>query len=69
MPNDMCPKCGGTGVKIDNVNLRLRRLNSGKPAKEVAVKMRITQQYLSDLERGRKDWNGDLLARFNKALR
>lgn len=44
-------------------------MTANKSASEVARAMKISISYLGDLEHGRKEWNAELLAKFNKALR
>jgi hypothetical protein len=66
---NQCRKCGGTGVRIDAEQLRFRRLRKGIPLELAAQSMNITPSYLCDLEHERRDWNADLLARFEKALK
>lgn len=66
---NQCRKCGGTGLQIDAEQLRFKRLRKGIPLEVVARAMNITSSYLCDLEHERRDWNADLLARFEKALK
>lgn len=67
-----CPKCAGTGRIADQKALgrkmRERRDAAGLNAKEVAGRMNIHPTYLSDLERGTRNWNDDLIQRFEKAI-
>jgi transcriptional regulator with XRE-family HTH domain len=64
----ICPKCGGTGQMVDPGDMRRLRLASGKSLREVADQMGISPAYLSDLERGNRQWNGDLAGRFLAAV-
>lgn len=42
------------------------RLTAGKPLWHVANELKISEGYLSTLERGKARWNSSLLSRFNK---
>lgn len=68
MANIKCTHCGGTGLKIDAHALRVRRTDAGCTLLEVSKKMGISIQYLSDLERGKRNWDEELLNAFNKAV-
>lgn len=41
-----------------------RKITLGK----VAARMKFTPAYISDLERGKRNWNNDLIAQFKKAV-
>ena len=43
--------------------------NAGVQAREIAGKMRISPQYLSDLLARRKDWRPALIEQFRAAIR
>lgn len=47
---------------------RKARMRSGKSLTSVAIKLGFTPTYLSDLERGRANWNEQLLKRFERAI-
>lgn len=64
---ETCERCGGTGGLPTGESLRLRR---GKVSQAVmADRMGITQQYLSALEMGKRQWNYGLVEEFEKALK
>jgi predicted transcriptional regulator len=68
-----CPKCCGTGSVLDpraqGMALRLLREKKNIPLREMSERMDISSPYLSDLELGRRDWNTDLIERYNAALK
>lgn len=68
MPKQLCPHCAGTGYKIDPRILAAKRIAKKLTLKDLAAKMGISFQYLSDLERGTRNWNAELLRAFNKAI-
>lgn len=47
---------------------RAMRVKSGKSLRSVATTLGFTASFLSDLERGHRNWNEDLLQRFVKAV-
>jgi transcriptional regulator with XRE-family HTH domain len=66
-----CRCCGGSGKEVDSAALGAE-LRQGREAKGltqdwVATQMRVSNTYLSELERGGRRWNEDLLSRFRKA--
>lgn len=56
-----CPKCYGTGRIPDNTalgkSMRLKREVAGISLRSLARLLGISAPYLSDLERGRREWN------------
>lgn len=62
-----CKTCGGTGEKITAVQMLTLRQVSGLSQKDCAAAMGISASYLSDLEKGKRDWNTDLFERAKKA--
>jgi transcriptional regulator with XRE-family HTH domain len=68
MANEICSKCGGSGLEINAEQLRTRRLVAEISLSETARRMGISVSYLNDLEKGRRNWDRELLAKFNKAL-
>lgn len=48
--------------------LRKIREKKGIALTELADRMKFTGAYISDLERGKRNWNLDLIARFKKAV-
>lgn len=69
MPTLTCPRCGGSGVLVKNAELTARRLERDLTLTETARRMGISIQYLSDLEKGRRNWDAELVDKFNKATR
>lgn len=63
-----CPACGGTGEKIDGAEMSAKRTAKDLTLKEVSEKMGISIQYLSDLEKNKRNWSPALVAQFNKAV-
>lgn len=49
--------------------LRTMRRKEFLKLHEVASKMGISLMYLSNLERGARNWNEDLITRFEKAIK
>lgn len=49
--------------------LRTMRTKKCVSLRELARRMEITAPYLCDLERGNRNWNDDLFARYQKALK
>ena len=63
-------------VKVDHIDhvstgamARRERLSKGILLKAVADLMVLTEPYLSDLERGRRNWNPTLVGQYNNALK
>jgi transcriptional regulator with XRE-family HTH domain len=48
--------------------LRGLRISSGRTLNSVARQMKISGPYLSDLERGRRNWNHKLIAQFKETV-
>jgi transcriptional regulator with XRE-family HTH domain len=48
---------------------RQHRESAGRTLREVAGIMQIDQSYLSDLERGQREWHSGLVARWNLAAK
>ncbi len=68
-----CRHCNGTGKEPDQralgVEMRRKRVAANKSLREVAIAMEFSAPYLSDLELGRRLWNSELIASFEKALK
>lgn len=54
---------------VKNAELTARRMDKELTLTETARRMGISIQYLSDLERGRRNWDAELVDKFNKATR
>ena len=71
-PDDVCPRCGGTGKMMDWVSvgapLRKRRLMKRVTMLAIAQHMGVSESYISDLERGRRAFNHTLQVRYKEAL-
>lgn len=67
-----CTRCGGTGQETDHVQvgsaMRALRKEKGLTLAEVALRTGWSTAFISDLERGRRSWNGTHLDRIGKAL-
>jgi transcriptional regulator with XRE-family HTH domain len=48
---------------------RAEREDSGLSLRMTAIRMDISASFLSDLERGRRNWNADHIRAFNQAIR
>jgi len=69
MEKERCMRCGGKGWVEGASALRAKRLRIKEATlRSVARLMKISPAYLSDLERGKRDWNADLISRFEVAL-
>ena len=68
MKKERCMRCGGKGWVEGASALRAKRLKTGATLREVARLMKRSASYLSDLERGKRNWNADLINRFEVAL-
>lgn len=66
-----CHCCDGSGVELDHVAvgavMRAHRESKNLSLETVAGFMDLSTSYLSDLERGRRNWTEDKVARFRKA--
>lgn len=63
-----CPRCGGSGKKVSISALKALLEKSAKTQREVAEAMHISQQFLCDLLRERRDWSPKLLLKFRAAI-
>lgn len=67
-----CHCCQGSGQEIDQIHLgaEFRRLRKEKNVSmnEMARRMKISAPYLSDLERGKRNWTQSLVERFTENL-
>lgn len=69
MKKEHCGRCGGKGWVEGHSALRAKRLRIKKATlRSVARLMNASPAYLSDLERGKRNWNADLVSRFEVAL-
>lgn len=67
-----CPHCDGSGFVLDPVIAgqyhRAMRERKGKSLREVARMMKVTAPYVSDLERGRRNWTDERMEAYRKAV-
>lgn len=67
-----CDHCNGSGRVFDSKRvgeyLRSKRESFRNPLNEVAKRMRISAPYLSDLERGKRNWNLEKIEKFESAI-
>jgi len=63
-----CKRCNGTGEEVDNKWMVHLRELADITQLECSKRMGISQQYLCDLEQGRRDWDTDKLEAFDKAI-
>lgn len=58
-----CPKCSGTGKIVDQRELGLEmkslREKSGISLRQLAERLKISAPYLSDMERGNRNFSQD----------
>lgn len=66
-----CHCCTGTGKELDHaaVGASMRRLRTarGLSLQEISRRLDLSLSYVSDLERGRRNWNDELVERFKRA--
>ena len=57
-----CKRCHGSGKEPDwralGIRVRTERVNKGLGLREVARAVRVSASFLSDLELGRRSWEG-----------
>ena len=60
-PNKLCPMCDGKGEIMDDeavgTEMRRRRLLTGLSLRTVAKRLKFSAPYISDLEKGRRNWS------------
>lgn len=69
-----CDCCDGTGYILDHVAVgdyyrRMREKIAHKSLREIAKRMDVSAPFLSDLERGRRNWTEERIEQYRKALR
>jgi len=73
MKFEPCSKCGGTGKQIDQRAFgeakRKARLRAGWSLRTVAKRMHFTAPFISDLERGRRNWLPHHITAYDEALK
>jgi len=67
-----CSVCKGSGREIDPVGtgeeLRLLRKAKKLAQQDIADHMGLSKQHICALEKGNRNWNDDLIARYKKAV-
>ncbi len=67
-----CSKCGGTGFEIDHAEIgrQMRELRTAARLSLaiVASRLDVSVVYLSDLERGNRNWSSERIDWFKKGL-
>lgn len=67
-----CHCCAGSGTELDHkvvgAEMRAMRESRGRTLRQVGAKMKKCAPYLSDLERGNRNWNTELIVQYKKAL-
>lgn len=70
MKNKPCHCCGGSGQELDHAamgaTMRAIRERKGISIRQLASKLRLSAPYLSDLERGRRNWRDELINAYHK---
>jgi len=73
MKKTTCHFCGGSGEEIDQgvtgMEMRTLRKSAGLSLKEMGGKIGLSCPYLSDLERGNRNWNAELISQYKKACK
>lgn len=73
MKKTTCHCCNGSGEEIDQgvtgMEMRTLRKSAGLSLKQIGGKIRLSCPYLSDLERGKRNWNTDLIDLYKKACK
>lgn len=73
IPTSDCHYCAGTGVEIDHIKLgstaRKARCDAGIALRRMAAEMKITPSFLSDLERGRRNWTVERIGKFREVMK
>jgi len=68
-----CHCCSGSGKEIDpravGAEMVALRLKSHITQKAVADRMKFTAAYISDLEKGKRLWRGELMELYQKAVK
>ena len=68
-----CLRCNGTGKEPNQKRLgkqaRENRIAAKKTVQALADLMGLSISYISDLELGKRNWNTDLIKRFNAAIK
>lgn len=71
MRTEPCEHCAGTGKQLDQravgEQMRKRRKRKGLTLRTVAKQLEISTPFLSDLERGRRNWSRARLEEFQTA--
>jgi hypothetical protein len=68
MKREICRRCGGKGTVEGATTYRAKRMRAKASLRSVARLMGISAPYLSDLERGKRDWSADMVSKFEVAL-
>ena len=67
-----CRCCKGTGKTYDHRaigrSVQIARKAAGLKLRDVSIRSGYTVSYISDLEQGRRNWNGDLYDRITTAI-
>lgn len=67
-----CDKCAGTGLmndpRVTGQMLRKEREQAGMSLRAMAQKVQRSAAYLSDLERGRRNWSEEKIAEYRRIL-
>lgn len=67
-----CDKCDGTGLvndpRVTGQMLRKEREQAGMSLRAMAHNVKRSAAYLSDLERGRRNWSADKIAEYRRIL-
>ena len=68
-----CSRCGGSGREFDPAavgqQMRELRMKAGLTLATVAARMVLSAPYISDLERGNRNFNEELVTRYKEALK
>lgn len=67
-----CSHCNGSGSVYDDVQfgnlMRSNRYLANVSLRQLAFHIGLSHGYISDLERGRRKWNDDLITRYTNVV-
>ena len=73
MKTQPCHCCGGSGEEYNHqamgAELRGLRLRAGISLTALAGRLKCSPPYLSDLEKGKRNWRDELVERYRKGLK
>ena len=68
-----CPNCNGTGKvpdpKVQGPMMKQERTDAKATQKQVAERMKLSDNYICDLESGNRRWTDELVSSYRAALK